>query len=510
MAHENGNTDAREDGSTSAREEGNADTREEGNADTEARNHRIALGVALLAITLVAGWAMGKGGAVPADGQTFRASSKGKVHFSGRLDRGSVLENGDGLTGMELVLSADKLPADRGARIPTDLVVVIDRSGSMQGKPLADALGSVRELIGRLGDNDRFALVTYASGAELKVPLEDASAENRQRWVAKVNGIRSGGGTNMASGIDLAADTIAGTRQAGRMPRVILLSDGHANEGDYTQEGLRARAARALSGEYVLSTVGVGQGFDEALMTALADAGTGNFYYVQNGSDLGDVFAGEFDSARETVASAVTVEIDLGPGIEILETAGYPVERQGRTVRFRPGTLFAGQERHIWLTLRVPTNRVGDVDLGEFRLRYREPHAALGSEPEVLRLDEPPRMACVADKRQFLASLNEDLVVRGIVEEKLATLKQSVAASVRAGDQTAAKREIEGYLRRNRADYRRLGLVQEEQDSFREAGRLAEDVEQAFKAPRPRAARNALSKSLAAEGQDGRRQGAKK
>ena len=476
----------------------------------------IAVGVALLAFTLVGGWAAGNSGAwqdvhlTPGGGGTFRASGNGNVHFRGQLDRTSVLENGDGLVGVELVLSADDRPANEMALMPTDLLVVLDRSGSMQGVPLADALGSVRELIGRLGPTDRFALVTYASDVQLRIPLEDATRQNRKRWLATVNGISSGGGTNMAIGIDLAADTIALAREPSRAPRVIVLSDGHANEGDHSYEGLRARASRAVAGEYVLSTVGVGQGFDEALMTALADAGTGNFYYVQNGSDLGDVFAGEFDSARDTVASAVAVEIDLGPGVEIVEAAGYPLEREGRTARFRPGTLFAGQERHIWLQLRAPTSRVGDVRLGEVRLTYRDADAPQGSAPHVLRIDEPLQMACVQDERVYAASLEPEMVVRGIVEEKLATLKQSVASSVRSGDYDKARRQVGAYQRRNRRDYDRLGMRQEETDSYRESQALIADVEEAFSSPQPAVARNALSKTLSAEGQDGRRQGAKK
>ena len=246
------------------------------------------------------------------------------------------------------------------------------------------------------------------------------------------------------------------------------------------------------------------------LMTALADAGTGNFYYVRNGSDLGDVFASEFDSARETVASAVAVEIDLGPGVELVEAAGYPIERRGRTMRFRPGTLFAGQGRHIWLTLRAPTNRIGELDLGEFRLTYRRPQAEVGSKLEVLRFDDPPRLACVADEARFRASLDKDLVVRGIVEDKLAALKQSVATSVRRGDRAAAKRKIDAYKSQNRAVYGRLSLAPESQASFREADMLEEEVERAFASPRAPAARNALSKTLAAEGQDGRRPGSKR
>jgi Ca-activated chloride channel family protein len=481
---------------------------QDGTRAPSIRRRLFAAGVLVL-LTLVAGWAIGKGGPRPGDPPGFEAGS-GPIHFRGQLDRGSVLEGGDGQFGMELILSADDTSAIRPLRIPTDLLVILDQSGSMAGKPLEDARSAVRELIGRLGASDRFALVTYSSAAGLAVPLQEASATNKQRWISTVDRIGANGGTNMSSGLDLAIDTIAKQRLAGRMPRMILLSDGHANEGDHSFEGLRARAQRAVVGEYVLSAVGVGQGFDEALMTALADAGTGNFYYVRDGSDLGDVFAGEFDSARETVASAVAVEIELAPGVELLDAAGYPVERVGRTARFRPGTLFAGQERRIWLSMRAPTNRVGDLSLGDFRMTYRQPAAAPGSAPEIVRIDDAVEMACVQDEKAYVASLDEGLVLRNLAEEKLSHLKQRVAASVRAGDYADAEEQIESFKQENAKPLRLLGHAPKDTDAYREADALAVEVKEAFAAPQAPAARNVLSKKLSASGQDGRRQGAKK
>jgi len=391
--------------------------------------------------------------------------------------------------------------------VPTDVVVVLDRSGSMGGKPLADAISSVQELVARLGNEDRFALVTYASDARLAIPMQAATPLHRTRWSAQVAGVRAGGGTNMAAGVDLATQTVGGLRRDGRTARVILLSDGHANQGDHSLEGLRARAARVAKDEYVLSTVGVGLDFDEALMTVLADAGTGNFYYVREGSDLGDVFAGEFDSARETVASAVAVEIELAPGVELKDAAGYPIEREGRVARFRPGSLFSGQSRHVWLTFTSPTTTPGEVPLGDFRVTYREPGVRSG-DAHVVRFDRTPHVACVEAEAEYVASLDPETVVRAINQDGLATLKRQVARAVSSGRFDDARQEIKDYRKKNEVMYRSLGIVQSDAESFGAAADLDLKVEEAAQAPSP-AVRKALSKTLDAEGQDLRRIGAK-
>lgn len=499
------------------------DSREEegfgSDAERAARMRlRAAAGATLLVLTLAAGWAAGRVDPLPpTDSPTaslaFAAPAVGGIHFTGRLDRGSVLQDGDGVVRLELVLSADAIPGSDAIRVPTDLVVVLDRSGSMEGKPLADAIASVRELVTGLGHDDRFALVTYASDVQLAIPLQNATPANRSHWDATLRRIGAVGGTNMAIGIDLATDTVARHRQPGRVVRVILLSDGHANQGDHSIEGLRARAARATRAEYVLSTVGVGLDFDEQLMAALADAGTGNFYYVKDGRDLGDVFSGEFAAARETVASAVAVELVLGPEVALLDAAGYPIERVGSVTRFRPGTLFAGQERRIWLTLRAPTGALGELSLGEFRLAFREQDGAGVGPPRSLRFRNDPRIACVAEEAEFVASLEKDLVLHQIGVDGLAKLKQRVALAVGRGRRDEAQQAIDAFTTSNGTTYELLGIDQREAPSYFGARTLQDKVEAAFTRASPgvaRAAQHSLSKTLAEEGVDEQRSGAKR
>jgi hypothetical protein len=76
---------------------------------------------------------------------------------------------------------------------------------------------------------------------------------------------------------------------------------------------------------------------------------------VENAANLSEIFSSELATARETVASGVEVRFAPAPGVELVEAAGYPIERDGQGAYvLRPGTLFAGQDRRIWTTLRVP------------------------------------------------------------------------------------------------------------------------------------------------------------
>ena len=283
---------------------------------------------------------------------------------------------------------------------------------------------------------------------------------------------------------------------------MILLSDGHANEGDHSHAGLRARAAAAVSGEYVLSTVGVGGGFDERLMSTLADAGTGNFYYVRELAQLSGVFAGEFASASETVAQALEVSIDPGPGVQILDAAGYPLERtRDGLVRFRPGALFAGQERRIWLSFRAETQRLGEQTLGRVRLRF----VADGEQRE-LELSTPLQFACVEGEKAFRARVDRDVWGQNLATEGLNKLKQAMSHSLQKGDVKEARGAY--------ARFRSIALLENAhydsevvEQALEEAAVMAQELDDAVaKSPQ---ARNEFSKRLSEEGLDGRRVGAK-
>ncbi|MCP4903860.1 MAG: VWA domain-containing protein [bacterium] len=476
------------------------------------QRRRAWLVVALLFAATIAGthaarlWAFTMNPASTDARDLIRHTRRDLLSFEGRLDRGAVHVGSSGEIHLELKARGAELPERAILRRPTDVVVVLDRSGSMGGDPMAKALAAIRELIGQLGPEDRFALVTYSNGSDLVVPLARASDAAREVWPRQLGAIAAGGGTNMSAGLDRAHDLVAATRAAGRVARVLLLSDGHANQGDATPEGLSNRSGRAVSGEYVLSTVGVGEGFDERLMTRLADAGTGNFYYVPQVSVLAGIFSDEFESARATVASALEIRIETPEGIQVVDAAGYPIEVLPGFSILRPGALFAGQERSFWVTLRVPAEKAGAVALGDIRLAYTQ---ASGGARRELHLPEFPVIAAVIDERQFVASLDKDAVTTHHAEERVNRIRQSVSDLISKGEYDAARQRLDDV---DYSELNALGIDAESTGSFRDVQEIKKKVERAAAAPAAKQTkvRSQLGKELYEAGTDGRRKGAKR
>jgi Ca-activated chloride channel family protein len=474
-----------------------------------SRRSHYLIAAALLIITALAGVAARGANRraappPPATKTSFAAPPGGAVSFSGTLDRGAVLLGHDGLARIELAIAAGPGEVVRAPRRPTDLVIILDRSGSMAGDKITQARAAVREMLAQLGPEDRFALVTYADAAAVSIPLSRIDNTHRTVWTAALSEIQPDGSTNMSAGIDLGLDLLEHARADGRVPHAILISDGLANQGDASAEGLSRRAGRAARGEFMLSTVGVGSDFNEYLMTALADAGTGNYYYVQDSRDLGAVFAREFDAARTTVASGLAVQIEPGPGVRVVDAAGYPLEPAGDGVVFRPGSLFAGQERRIWVTLAVPQHAVGEYDLGRFSLSYGE-----GLARTTLRFAETPRIACVQGEEEFYRNVDVPAWSRAVTVDAYNEMQEAVAREVKEGRRDEALRKVQQFKDQTAPLNAHLGSAPVAAQLQR-ADKLAGEVAGAFEGDHQAARQNALSKSSSADALDSRRGGAKK
>lgn len=436
-------------------------------------------------------------------GPMLSAGAGGPVSVTGRLDRTAVQIGGDPTVRMELVIGGTASQT-AAVRVPTDLVVILDRSGSMAGAKIEYARAAIRQLVGRLEAQDRFGLVVYSNRAMVAIPLAQADDGNSRRWLATVDHVAAEGGTNISEGLDVGLLMVESARQTGRMPRVVLISDGLANEGDTSHEGLVARGRRAARAEYMLTTVGVGADFNEYLMTAIADAGTGNYYYLRQASDLESVFAGELDGARTTVAAGLEVTIEPHPGVQVLDAAGYPLERVGAAVVFRPGALFEGQRRSMWVALAVPNGSPGEDDIGRVSVSYTADGVRT-----TLPLPGELRVARVTDEAEMLRRVDVSAWAQGVVVDGYNQMKDEVARAVKAGERDRALGAITRY-RHLVGEMNQRVQAPPVQATLESLPALEERVAGGFAGPDQAQVQNELSKDLSAGALDERRAGSKR
>lgn len=284
-------------------------------------------------------------------------SSAGRVYFTQgdtmdakiQLDE-EVTPDGDRLVRALLVLTGSPPPDDE-RRPGLNLALVLDRSGSMQGDKLSAAKRAAAGLVRRLSPRDVVGVVAYDD--TVTTVAEPATGEHQEDLAARIESIDGGGTTNLSGGWLRGREMVGGTRRAAgdarSIDRVILLTDGLANVGitdPATLTGLTAQAARA---GVTTTTIGFGEGFNEDLLRAMADAGGGSTYYIEAADQAGDVFAEELSGLLSM--SAQNVRVSITPAGEwvggMTVRHDFPATAAGSTLTCELGDLYAREPRRL-------------------------------------------------------------------------------------------------------------------------------------------------------------------
>lgn len=245
-------------------------------------------------------------------------SSPNAVGFDARLLRATVP---DGETGTLLQLGFTTARVERRDLQPLNLAVVIDRSGSMSGEKLQFVKQALELFVSSLGERDRLALVVYDDEAQLLMTSTAVDSVNTVQ--ALVRSIDTGGGTNLHAGLMLGYEEVLKGFDRGRANKVILMSDGCANEGVTDIEQIVGDSKAFNDKGIDLTTIGIGLEYNDALMNRLAKEGRGDYHFLNSPDEVKRIFELEMQGLFERVARRVTVRVRPGPGVTVRAVYGY-------------------------------------------------------------------------------------------------------------------------------------------------------------------------------------------
>ncbi len=387
-------------------------------------------------------------------------------------------------------------PDAEAVRPGQGLVVVLDRSGSMAGAPLAGAIDAVCSLVRRLAPRDAFALVTFDAQADLDVPMRAMAQHDSADLERAIRSIRPGGST------DLSAGYLLGLREARRAieahgvasATVLLVSDGRANAGISDPDilgGMAATASRERG--IVTSTVGFGLGYDEVVLAALARDGNGDHRFAPDVDACVHELAALVGDLLAKSAVGVLVRVRPQPGLvnAIQVRTDLPHWAEDDAVVVGLGDLYAGEERRTLLRLHVPAvASLGLCAIADVTVEFT---SLPGLQQQQITM---PISVNVVPGDQAAGRIADPLVR---VEDLLVDVdaaKHRVATSLRAGRPEQARATLAGAIQSisgARAEARKESpteITARLDDAARELLRLAHDV---MNRPAEHAAKSATS-----------------
>lgn len=324
------------------------------------------------------------------------------------------------------------------ARPPLNLVIALDKSGSMNNeRKLSTVVSALNHLTGYLSPKDHLALVTFDAVA--RVVVEDVRGD--ERYIVAINthlgSIRGTRGTNLDQGLVTAislANTMA-RKRPNSVTRIILLTDGEISEGEARPDTVLARLNIAGAG-IGLTTIGVGTNCDHDLLGRLAIKGHGSYGFVETPDQAAEVLGVEIGGLVNLDAGAVVVRVQgRAAYLSMAAPLGAESKKDGDEWVVDLGTLIAGQVRSLVFpvtTKALVRANARAVSVSDVAVSGR------GSEGELL-IELRPKLQCVkvAGERDVRG---DEIVDRAV----LAEAQRRAEKLARSGDFSGASQSFSG------------------------------------------------------------------
>ena len=300
-----------------------------------------------------------------------RALSAGtsiQVHLHAAISHPALLGGTQQTTYIKVDLTGFEME-QLGDRTPVNIALVLDKSGSMNGQKMQQAKEAAILAIDRLSPGDVVSVISYDNTARVLVPATEVGDKHAIR--ERIRSLQAQGGTALFAGVSEGAQELRRFLDANRVNRVILLSDGQANEGPSTPTELGDLGASLIKEGISVTTIGLGLQYNEDLMAQLARRSDGNHSFVEHVDELARIFNQEFGDVLSVVAQNVTVTIDCNEGIRPVRVLGRDAEIDGQQVVVALNQLYSKQDKYIVLEVETqPAARRGALEIARVTTSY--------------------------------------------------------------------------------------------------------------------------------------------
>jgi len=276
-----------------------------------------------------------------------------KLHLSIQSDLDLVSKTSETERILEIEVQAPEA-AQKRERLPLNLAIVLDRSGSMQGEKLSYVKEAGIHLLDLLEEQDSVAVVVYNDHVDVLSLSVLMTTANRLALKAALQGVECRGNTCLSGGWLAGCQAVAEVARENSINRVLLLTDGLANAGIIDLEELARQSKELCDRGVSTSTFGVGMGFNEHLLEAMANQGGGNFYFIESPLDIPIIFQKEFKDLAAVTARDVEITLDIQPQIQAHVLGNWRTLRAKSELRISLGNMYSGRKVSLYVRLTVP------------------------------------------------------------------------------------------------------------------------------------------------------------
>jgi Ca-activated chloride channel family protein len=268
-------------------------------------------------------------------------------------------------------------------QVPLNLSLVLDKSGSMQGKKIANLREAAKLVVDRLGPQDTISIIAFSDRKYVIAPSQLVA--DKAELMRQIDRIRDGGGTAISGGMKLGLAELDKALAADRVSRMLLLTDGQTF-GD--EEACKKLGAQAGSRGIVVNALGLGDDWNEDLLDDVAEASGGKADFIDSPDKILDFFRQAVQSMQDTVVQNAQLIMRLANGVTprqiwqvlpMISNLGYrPLS--DRDVQVTLGELERGQPRSLLVELLISPRPAGRYRIAQVEANYDVPGLKLVGE----------------------------------------------------------------------------------------------------------------------------------
>jgi Ca-activated chloride channel homolog len=262
--------------------------------------------------------------------------------------------------------------------VPLNLCLILDRSGSMEGKPIETVKRAAQTLVEQLAPGDRITVVSFSHKAQVLV--ENQVITDARSIQPAISRLEASGGTAIDEGLRLGIEeTAKGKKDA--VSQMFLLTDGENEHGD--NERCLKLAHLATSYNLTLNSLGFGDGWNQDVLEKIADAGGGTLSFIERPEQAANEFNRLFNRMQTVGLTNAFLILTLAPGSRLAElkpiaqvapdTIELAVQQEGDQVTVRLGDLMVDDPRIVLANLYIGQLAMGEQTIAYAQVRYDDP-----------------------------------------------------------------------------------------------------------------------------------------
>jgi len=255
-----------------------------------------------------------------------------------------------------------------GARMPLNICLILDRSGSMEGPPMDYMKRACGYVVDLLDTNDVLSVVAFTDQPEVIMPAR--RVVNKQLIKEHINRLDVGNTTDLYGGIAMGASQVASVASQGYVNRALLFTDGEPTAGIKDFNSIVGQVVEQKSRGITITALGFGSEYNEELLSAISKRSGGNYYYITRPELIPEIFRKELETMMSTVARNLHMRVQLSRWVQVRQVCGKLPTFGHRSAEVTLADLERGEVQTAIIEMELGARPGGKYRVAKLELTY--------------------------------------------------------------------------------------------------------------------------------------------